>query len=142
MASQNLFEKYGIKEVADVTIYKIEKKEEMYESQRKITAGSILKGALSLRTVYPLVNGVGDEDGFEAYVFTDATLNKGTNYDCDDSLTLSTKIRVTYKESDSTKPVNNELLKSGAVQYIKDNFTTIFKNAFSDKKGRRGFWRS
>lgn len=135
MASQNLFEKYGIKEVADVTIYKIEKKEEMYESQRKITAGSILKGALSLRTVYPLVNGVGDEDGFEAYVFTDATLNKGTNYDCDDSLTLSTKIRVTYKESDSTKPVNNELLKSGAVQYIKDNFTTIFKNAFSDKKG-------
>lgn len=135
MANQNLFEKYGVREVADVTIYKIEKKEETYESQRKITASSILKGALELRTVYPLVNGVGDEDGFEAYVFTDATLNKGTNYDCDDSITLSTKIRVVYKESDSNKPTNNELLKNGAIQYIKDNFTEIFKNAFSEKKG-------
>jgi hypothetical protein len=32
MATQNLFEKYGIKEVADVTFYRIEKKEETYES--------------------------------------------------------------------------------------------------------------
>jgi hypothetical protein len=28
----NIFEKYGIKEVADVTFYRIEKKEETYES--------------------------------------------------------------------------------------------------------------
>ena len=27
MATQNLFEKYGIKDVADVTFYRIEKKE-------------------------------------------------------------------------------------------------------------------
>lgn len=45
MATQNLFEKYGIKEVADVTFYRIEKKEETYESQRRITMASVLKGA-------------------------------------------------------------------------------------------------
>ena len=67
MANQNLFEKYGIKEVADVTIYRIEKKEETFESQRQITAGSILKGALELRDVYPVdENGMGDEEGFKA----------------------------------------------------------------------------
>ena len=84
MATQNLFEKYGIKEVADVTFYRIEKKEETYESQRKITASSILRGALELRDVYPIVDGAGDEEGFKAYVFVDATINTGVNYDCDD----------------------------------------------------------
>ena len=84
MANQNLFEKYGIRDVADVTLYRIEKKEETFESQRKIAASSILKGALELRTVYPMINGVGDEEGFDALVFTEATINKGTNYDCDD----------------------------------------------------------
>jgi hypothetical protein len=54
MASQNLFEKYGIKDVCDVTFYKIEQKEEAYESQRKITEGSILRSCLELRNVYPL----------------------------------------------------------------------------------------
>ena len=88
MAQTNLFEKYGIKEVADVTFYRIEKKEETYESQRKITVASILKGALELRTVYPMENGVGVEDGFEAYVFTDADVITGANYDCDDELEL------------------------------------------------------
>ena len=34
MASQNLFEKYGIRDVADVTLYRIERKEETFESQR------------------------------------------------------------------------------------------------------------
>lgn len=75
MASQNLFEKYGIKDVCDVTFYKIEQKEEAYESQRKITDGSILRSCLELRTVYPLNgNGVGAEDGFKAYVFADADI--------------------------------------------------------------------
>ena len=46
MANQNLFEKYGIKEVADVTFYRIERKNETYESQRKIAVSSILKSAL------------------------------------------------------------------------------------------------
>ena len=55
MANQNLFEKYGIRDVADVTLYRIEKKEETFESQRKIAASSILKGALELRTVYPIL---------------------------------------------------------------------------------------
>lgn len=80
----NLFEKYGIKDVADVTIYRIEKKEETYESQRKVNIASILKGAVELKTVYPFKDGKGDEDGFQAYVFTNAEVNTGANYDCDD----------------------------------------------------------
>ena len=42
MATQNLFEQYGIKEVADVTFYRIEKKEETFESQREISVASML----------------------------------------------------------------------------------------------------
>ncbi len=107
MANQNLFEKYGIKEVADVTLYRIDKKEETYESQRQISAASVLKGALELRDVYPLNdNGVGDEEGFKAYVFTDATINEGINYDCDDELTVTAKFFVGYDAS-----------KSGAVEF-------------------------
>ena len=75
MANMNLFEKYGIKEVADVTFYRIEKKDEVYESQREISAATILKGALELQTVYPLdEHGAGVDEGFEAYVFVDAQL--------------------------------------------------------------------
>lgn len=136
MASQNLFEKYGIRDVADVTLYRIEKKEETFESQRKIAASSILKGALELRTVYPMINGVGDEEGFDALVFTEATINKGTNYDCDDVVKLDTKIKVVYKESTASKPNDNEILKNGAINYIKTNFEAIFKNAFSADKGK------
>lgn len=96
MATQNLFEKYGIKEVADVTFYRIEKKEETYESQRRITMASVLKGALELRTVYPMEGGVGAEDGFEAYVFTDADIITGANYDCDDEIELMQVITGSY----------------------------------------------
>lgn len=96
MATQNLFEKYGIKEVADVTFYRIEKKEETYESQRRITMASVLKGALELRTVYPMEGGVGAEDGFEAYVFTDADIITGANYDCDDKIELMQVITGSY----------------------------------------------
>ena len=136
MANQSLFEKYGIRDVADVTLYRIEKKEETFESQRKIAASSILKGALELRTVYPMINGVGDEEGFDALVFTEATINKGTNYDCDDVVKLDTKIKVVYKESAASKPNDNEILKNGAINYIKTNFEAIFKNAFSADKGK------
>ena len=135
MATQNLFEKYGIKDVANVTFYRIEKKEETYESQRKISAGSILRGALELRKVFPMVDGVGDEDGFEAYVFVEGTVNRGTNYDCDDSQNLDTKIKITYTESSSTQPTDDEILKNGAINYIKTNFVRIFQNAFSSAKG-------
>lgn len=89
MANQNLFEKYGIKEVADVTFYRIERKNETYESQRKIAVSSILKGALELKTVYPMIGGLGDEEGFEAYVFTDADIMEGSNYECDDTITVT-----------------------------------------------------
>lgn len=80
----NLFEKYGIKDVADVTIYRIEKKEQTYESQRKVNVASILKGAVEIKTVYPFKDGKSDEEGFEAYVFTNADVHTGANYDCDD----------------------------------------------------------
>ena len=96
MATQNLFEKYGIKEVADVTFYRIEKKEETYESQREISVASILRGAIELHTVYPLVNGMGAEDGFEAYVFTNANILTGANYDCDDTNTVIENFRTVY----------------------------------------------
>lgn len=101
MAIQNnLFEKYGIKEVADVTFYRIEKKEETYESQRRITMASVLKGALELRTVYPMENGIGAEEGFEAYVFTDADIITGTNYDCDDNIELMQVMIGTYTSTE------------------------------------------
>lgn len=101
MATQNLFEQYGIKEVADVTFYRIDKKEETFESQREISAASILKGGIELRTVYPLDGGLGAEDGFEAYVFTNATILTGANYDCDDTNTIIANLRTEYKASQS-----------------------------------------
>lgn len=83
--AQNLFEKYGIKEVADVTLYRIDRKDETYESQRKISISSILKGALTKEMVFPLdEDGKGSADGYEAYVFKDADVLTHFNYDCDD----------------------------------------------------------
>lgn len=102
MATQNLFEKYGIKEVADVTFYRIERKTETFESQRKIAVSSILKGSLETQTVYPLVDGLGDEEGFEAYVFTNASIISGTNYECDDSMTVTETITFDYLGTTST----------------------------------------
>lgn len=97
----NLFEKYGIKDVADVTIYRIEKKEETYESQRKLGIASILKGSVELKTVYPFKDGRSEEEGFEAYVFTDADILTGANYDCDDenptNITVTKQIAGSFK---------------------------------------------
>jgi len=88
--AQNLFEKYGIKEVADVTLYRIERKDETYESQRKISISSILKGALTKEMVYPLdEDGKGSAEGYEAYVFKDADILSHYNYDCDDIIETS-----------------------------------------------------
>lgn len=85
MANQNLFEKYGIKEVADVTFYRIERKNEVYESQREISVSSILKGAITTQMVYPMDGGKGADTGFEAYVFADADVLTHANYKCDDN---------------------------------------------------------
>lgn len=88
--AQNLFEKYGIKEVADVTLYRIERKDETYESQRKISISSILKGALVKDMVYPLdEDGKGIAEGYEAYVFKDADVLTHFNYDCDDVIEVN-----------------------------------------------------
>jgi hypothetical protein len=62
--NQNLFEKYGIKEVADVTFYRIEKKTKTYEAQRTFSIATVIKGSIEERTVYPLENGVGTDEGF------------------------------------------------------------------------------
>lgn len=97
MASQNLFEKYGIKDVCDVTFYKIEKTEEAYESQRKITDGSVLRSCLELKTVYPIENGVGSEEGFKAYVFVDADLRTGVTYPHDDPDTAAVETEVSHE---------------------------------------------
>jgi len=147
--TQNLFEKYGIKEVADVTFYRIEKKEKTFESQRTITAASILKGALELRTVYPLNNsGVGEEDGFQAYVFVNADLIKGTNYDCDDGDDADELLTGIYNSdtattSDAKLPVgthefsypqqvcmlfarNQNLIAKTGTRYVFDDADTLF----------------
>ena len=130
--TQNLFEKYGIKEVADVTFYRIEKKEETFESQRTITAASVLKGALELRTVYPVnEEGVGDEDGFEAYVFTDADLIEGTNYDCDDNETIIAKLVAYYDESQNT--VSADHTQADVVDVFENNQEAIVKAALEGK---------
>lgn len=99
MATQNLFEKYGIKEVADVTFYRIERKNETYESQREISVASILKGAIETKTVYPVdENGLGMDEGFEAYVFTDANVLTGANYACDDANHKTATVTVTLSD--------------------------------------------
>lgn len=99
--AQNLFEKYGIKDVADVTLFRIERKEQTFESQRKINISAILKGALEKTTVYPLVDGKGDTNGFEAYVFKNAEILNHYNYDCDDIIKVrGTMTRVFESEPD------------------------------------------
>lgn len=120
MATQNLFEKYGIKEVADVTFYRIEKKEETYESQREISIASIIKGAVETRTVYPLVNGLGSEEGFEAFVFSDASILTGTNYDCDDVNDIIVNLRLTYTATTpQTDKQVEEAVSTNAAKLVK-----------------------
>ena len=132
--TQNLFEKYGIKEVADVTFYRIEKKEETFESQRTITAASVLKGALELRTVYPVnEEGVGDEDGFEAYVFTDADLIEGTNYDCDDSEVITAKLVAYYNEANDVVSAAHVGERDDVTTILSDNAEAIVKAALEGK---------
>lgn len=117
MAEKNLFEKYGIKEVADVTFYRIDRVNETYESQRKIKVSSILKSAIDIKTVYPMIiadNGeaITSEDGFEAYVFEDAEINRGVNYECDDEPFVDA-IKLTI-----TKEALTSLSKEGAATTI------------------------
>lgn len=101
--NQNLFEKYGIKEVADVTFYRIERKEETFESLREITVSSILKSALTQRMVYPMENGAGADEGFEALVFEDAELITGRNYNCDDEIIVREVYTFTVEEKNDGK---------------------------------------
>ena len=123
MANQNLFEKYGIKEVADVTFYRIERKNEVYESQREISVSSILKGAITTQMVYPMDEGKGADTGFEAYVFTDADVLTHANYECDDVLgedTEAVNTKVTYEwkvknYQSLTNPSGSTVVKNGTV---------------------------
>lgn len=131
MANQNIFDKYGIKEVMDVTFSRIEKKEETFESQRTISTGSVLKGALELRTVYPMTGGVGDEDGFKAYVFADADIHEGATYACD---TPAVSHEYTYAEQVAMKfaKAQNLITKTGT-RYVFENAETMFGDfAFND----------
>lgn len=123
MANQNLFEKYGIKEVADVTFYRIERKNEVYESQREISVSSILKGAITTQMVYPMDEGKGADTGFEAYVFADADILTHANYDCDDVLGEDTETEntsVTYEwkvlnYQSLTSPSGSTVVKNGKI---------------------------
>lgn len=131
MANQNIFEKYGIKEVMDVTFSRIEKKEETFESQRTILAGSVLKGALKLQTVYPMDNGVGEEDGFKAYVFVDADIHEGATYNCANP---AVSHEYTYAQQAAMKfaKAQNLITKAGT-RYVFEDADTMFGNFdFSD----------
>lgn len=123
--AQNLFEKYGIKEVADVTLYRIERKDETYESQRKISISSILKGALVKDMVYPLdEDGKGVAEGYEAYVFKDADVLTHFNYDCDDVIEVKGSALFVDNENPAiagTEPFNDgEVITSDTLTAIKN----------------------
>ena len=123
--AQNLFEKYGIKEVADVTLYRIERKDETYESQRKISISSILKGALVKDMVYPLdEDGKGVADGYEAYVFKDADVLTHFNYDCDD--VIEVKGSALFIDNENPPIAGNEPFNDGDV--ITGETLTAIKN--------------
>lgn len=111
--AQNLFAKYGIKEVADVTLYRIERKDETYESQRKISFSSILKGALSREVVYPLdEDGKGYVEGYEAYVFKNADVLTHFNYDCDD--VFDVKGSALFIDNNDPTTAGDEAIAAGA----------------------------
>lgn len=130
MASQNLYEKYGVKEVADITFFRIEKKTETYEAQREITLASILKGSLELRTVYPLDSeGLGEETGFTAYVFSDAEIRNSVEYE-------DSKIHeYTYEEQICMLFARKQnLISKTGVRYTFDSPETLFTGIeFSDE---------
>lgn len=140
MAEKNLFEKYGIKEVADVTFYRIDRVNETYESQRKIKVSSILKSAIDIKTVYPMIiadNGeaITSEDGFEAYVFEDAEINRGVNYECDDEpfvdeikLTITTETLTSLSKEGTTTTIY-ELIKVANPRLLS---TRIIYNALEE----------
>lgn len=129
--AQNLFEKYGIKEVADVTLFKIERKDETLESQRKIDFSSILKGALTLDTVYPLdEDGKGDSEGYQAYVFKDADILTHFNYDCDDKTSIEGTGFVV--DTGDGNPVFEAEEYAEAIEYYSDEDN--FKDAIAQGK--------
>ena len=132
--AQNLFEKYGIKEVADVTLYRIDRKEETFESQRKISISSVLKGALSKATVYPLdAEGKGEADGFDAYVFKDADILTHYNYDCDDVITV--KGSALFIDNENPTIAGDDPIAAGAVSDAIKTAIANYLNADADSDG-------
>ena len=112
--AENLFEKYGIKEVADVTLYRIERKNETFESQRTISISSILKGAIEKEIVYPIdEDGKGEVDGYEAYVFKNADVLSHFNYDCDDIIPV--KGTAIFIDNDEPPVVSDEELDDPSI---------------------------
>lgn len=125
--AENLFEKYGIKEVADVTLYRIERKNETFESQRTISVASILKGAIEKEIVYPIdEDGKGENDGYEAYVFKNADVLSHFNYDCDDVIPVKgTAIFVdngeppVVSDEELDEPAIGDFINAAAAQKVK-----------------------
>lgn len=137
MAQTGNYEKFGVKEVADVTFFRIEKVDETYESQRDIKISSVLKGATTLKTVYPMVDGVGAEDGFEAFVFEDAELLSGVNYPCDD-IDADTGAASTHEYSYEEQVLmlfakNQNLLSKTGVRYKFTDSAPFGDFTFSDE---------
>ena len=75
-----IFDKQGIKEVANVTLWEIDRVNETFETQRTIKISAALKAVIRTTTVYPLVDGIGSDEGFQAYVFDKADILRGAAY--------------------------------------------------------------
>lgn len=138
--NQNLFEKYGIKEVADVTFYRIEKKTKTYEAQRTFSIATVIKGSVEERTVYPLENGVGTDEGFQAYVFTDADLITKANYDCDDQISAKITVKGQYIAAEevttlSENDIEFEDLEAGKGKIDIDTWTIVSKPIYEYSNG-------
>ena len=110
-------------------IYRIEKKEQTYESQRKVSVASVLKGAVELRTVYPMQNGKSTEDGFEAYVFTDAEVITGTNYDCDDVIAANAVVTGSFTVTKSITADSEEAARTAALSATITDADIAYKDA-------------
>lgn len=120
--ADNLYEKFGSREIVDLMLERIDTVKETYESRRNFSASSILKGALTRTMVYPLdETGAGAEEGFEAYVFKNADILTHFNYDCDDIIGVNGVSTVTDENLtlEGTYSIGDEIASASA------DFTTI-----------------
>ena len=118
-----IFEKAGIKEVANVTFSKIDRVTETFETQRTIKISSALKSIMKTTMVYPIVDGVGSDEGFQAFVFTKADILRGANYPCDDTKTGSSAFTYSTKYGQGADMTITTIMSAGATLTLPSGVT-------------------